>query len=190
MGYVVGTDIFQTFQLPFFLFSLGKESCLMPLASSTLLNQKMQAVRLVFSWGLCMAFSVAQTKNEDSPGTWKAVEAVRNPNSWYSWAGHRHSSPPPSAVTSSWKKPENETGRLGERKSTDWWWQKLKSLFSGSDNLTIYMIELDLHLAQQFIKPSLLMSQTSLSEVMLPWPLPLIIYSTVQLLLLFFKMEL
>lgn len=48
----------------------------------------------------------------------------------------------------------------------------------------------DLNLAQQFIKPALLMSQSSLSEVMLPWPLPLIIYAMVQLLLLFFKTEL
>lgn len=96
----------------------------------------------------------------------------------------------PPAATSGWKKPENETGRLGKRKTTDWWRWKLKSLVSGSDNPTICTIQLDLHLAQRFIKPSSLMSQTSLSEVMLPWPLPLIIYSTVQLILLFFKMEL
>lgn len=195
MDCVTDTDAFQTFQLlqllfSFFFFKLGKENCLIPLASSTLLNQQMQAVRLVLSWGLCVASSLGQNKKWALSRDMEGSGGSQEPKQRVPLAGHRPSHPSPLAVIHSYKKPENETGRLGGRKRTDWRWQKLKSLFSGSANPAICMVELDLHLAQQFIKPHLLMSQTSLSEVMLPWPLPLIIYSTVQLLLLFFKMEL
>lgn len=188
---VLGT--FQTFQLRFvfFLKNLGRRAVLCHLLHLLYWSSKCRLADWCSHEVCVWLLHWGKTRSEDSLGTWKAVEAVRNPNSWYPWAGHRHSLPHQWQSPSATKSMRMKQGRKG--------WGKGKaqtdgcrkwSLFSGSANVTICMGELDLHLAQQFIKPYLLMSQTSLSEVMFPWPLPLIIYSTVQLLMMFFKMEL
>lgn len=48
----------------FFFPPLEEKSCLMPPASSTLLHRQMQAVRLVCSWGSCVAFALGQNKQQ------------------------------------------------------------------------------------------------------------------------------